>query len=334
MNETAIRIGVLGATGYTGRELIGLLTRHPCARIVFATSESEAGIPLRRLERRAPDLALARAEDAPLADCDAVFSCLPHGESQRWVERARAAGARAIDLSDDLRVPGPRTPAWARGAVYGLPELHRERLRGAELVANPGCYPTAALLALAPLVRRGLIGAGPVIVDAALRSQRGRALSEARAPLRRGGRRLPRLRRRQRAPPPGRDAGPGGRPRPRGTRRSWSSPRTSFRWRAGSWRRSTSRSPRSWPPATPPGLWAEDYRSEPFVEVLHDRTPALADVVGTNRVSIGVAPVAGVGSPLLVVVAAIDNLLKGAAGQAVQNLNLMFGLEETQGLPW
>src|SRR5690606_316144 len=81
------------------------------------------------------------------------------------------------------------------------------------------------------------------------------------------------------------------------------------------------------------GIWSEDYRDEPFVEVLPDRMPSLRDVNGTNRVSIGVTAVAGVESPLLLVVAAIDNLLKGAAGQAVQNLNLMFGLEETEGLP-
>ena len=167
MNETAIRIGILGATGYTGRELVQLLIRHRRAEIVFATSESEAGTPLRRVVRGAPDLALVRAEDAPLAACDAVFSCLPHGESLRWMERVRAAGARAIDLSNDLRVPGPQTPEWARDVVYGLPELHRERIRGAALVANPGCYPTAAILALAPLARRGMVGAGPVIIDAA-----------------------------------------------------------------------------------------------------------------------------------------------------------------------
>src|SRR5690606_16419546 len=131
------------------------------------TSESEAGTPVRKLARRAPELTLVKAEDAPLGEVDVVFSCLPHGDSMRWVERIREAGALAIDLSADLRVPGPDTPEWARGAVYGLPELHREKIRGAELVANPGCYPTAATLALAPLARRGLIGRGPVIINAA-----------------------------------------------------------------------------------------------------------------------------------------------------------------------
>lgn len=165
-NPGQVSVGVLGATGYTGRELLRLLTGHPAVRIAVATSESEAGRPLRGVERRAPELALVRAEDADLAACQVVFSCLPHGDSARWTERARGAGARVVDLSADLRVPGAETPAWAAGAVYGLPELHREVIQGAELVANPGCYPTAALLALAPLLRRGLV-AGPVVINAA-----------------------------------------------------------------------------------------------------------------------------------------------------------------------
>jgi len=331
MNETAIRIGVLGATGYTGRELIGLLAGHPQARLVFATSESEAGGSLRRIVRGAPDLALVRAEEAPLAECDAVFSCLPHGESMRWVERARAAGARAVDLSNDLRVPGPQTPEWARAAVYGLPELHRERVRGAELVANPGCYPTAALLALAPLARRGLIGAGPVIVNAASgvtgagRSPKRELLfAEVAEDFRAYAvgnvhRHLGEMRHQAgllaKGAAPELVFTPHLLPVKRGILETIYVPVTE-----------------DLVPGDARGLWTEDYRDEPFVEVL-DRVPALADVVGTNRVSIGVTPVAGTSAPLLVVVAAIDNLVKGAAGQALQNLNLMFGLDEAAGLP-
>src|SRR5689334_4439170 len=97
------RAGVLGATGYAGRELVRLLADHPHVELVFASSESEAGQHLRRLAPRAPDLALVHAEEAPLGECDVVFSCLPHGESLVWVERARKAGAKVIDLSADLR---------------------------------------------------------------------------------------------------------------------------------------------------------------------------------------------------------------------------------------
>src|SRR5215213_10037553 len=160
------RVGVLGASGYAGREAIRLLAKHGKAEIALASSESEAGAKLSTLVRGAPDLALTPIARADLSSCDAVFCCLPHGESARWVLAAREAGAKVVDFSNDLRVIGAETPEWAWDAVYGIPELHRERIVQAELVANPGCYPTAALLALAPLLRRGVV-AGPVIVDAA-----------------------------------------------------------------------------------------------------------------------------------------------------------------------
>lgn len=330
MNKAApIHVGVLGATGYTGRELIGLLAGHPGVRIAVATSESEAGRSLRGVARRAPEMPLVRAEDADLSACAAVFSCLPHGESARWAERARAAGARVVDLSADLRVPGEETPEWAKGAVYGLPELHRERIRGAELVANPGCYPTAALLALAPLLREGLV-AGPVVVSAASgvtgagRSPKREILfAEVAEDFRAYAvgnthRHLAEMRAQAHA------LGNG------------STPELVFAPHLLPVRRGileTIHVPLRAPLAEPEALWREAYAGEPFVEVLPGRAPSLADAVGTNRVAVGVSPVAGVSTPMLVVVAAIDNLLKGAAGQAVQNLNLMFGMDEGEGLP-
>ena len=332
---SSARAGVLGATGYTGRELVKRLAAHPRADIVFATSESEAGTPLRRLARMAPELPLIRAEEARLADCDVVFSCLPHGDSARWCERARAAGTRVVDLSSDLRVPGEGTPPWAREAVYGLPELHREKIRGAELVANPGCYPTAAVLGLAPLVRRGLVGAGAVVIDAASgvtgagRSPRRDLLfaevgEDYRAyAVGNTHRHLPEMRHQVEQL----------------SRSGDRSPELVFTPHLLPVRRGILES--IYVPVTEEmtasdaiGLWVDDYRSEPFVEVLTDRTPSLADVVGTNRVAIGVAPIGGVTSPLLLVVAAIDNLLKGASGQALQNCNLMFAWDETEGLTW
>jgi N-acetyl-gamma-glutamyl-phosphate reductase len=329
MNDYSISIGVLGASGYSGRELVALLARHRHVRFAFATSESEAGASLRRLCASAPDLPLVRAEDAPLAACDLVFSCLPHGDAVRWVERARKAGARVIDLSSDLRVPASDAPAWMHRAVYGLPELHRDRIAGAELVANPGCYPTAALLALAPLLRRGL-AAGPVVINAASgvtgagRSPKRELLfAEVAEDFRAYApgnthRHLHEMRQQVHA------LGNGSSPElvfvphllpvQRGILETIHVP---LRERLG-------------PEAV--SLWLEDYSAEPFVEVLTDRMPSLRDVVGTNRVAIGVAEVAGVSTPLLQVVAAIDNLRKGAAGQAVQNMNLMYGLEETEAL--
>jgi N-acetyl-gamma-glutamyl-phosphate reductase len=329
--ETRARVGVFGATGYAGRELIGLLARHPRVELVFATSESEAGTPLRKVDRAAPPLTLVHADEAPLEGCDAIFSCLPHGASLPLVERARAAGARVVDLSNDLRVRGPQTPGWAEDVVYGLPELHREQIEGAELVANPGCYPTAAILGLAPLLRRGLV-AGPVIIDAASglsgagRSpKRGLLFAEVAEDFRAYGvgnthRHLNEMRAEV-----GKLSGSGPAPElvftphllpvKRGILETIYVPLSD---------RIEVEEARSY--------WSADYGDEPFVEVMEEGLPGLVDVSGTNRVSIGISTIAGTSAPLLVIVAAIDNLVKGASGQAVQNLNLMFGWPETEGL--
>jgi N-acetyl-gamma-glutamyl-phosphate reductase len=325
---STLRVGLLGAGGYTGAEAARLVSGHPRARIAWATSESAAGRALDALVPGVDGPRLVRAADAPLAACDCVLSCLPHGESAAWAERARAAGARVVDLSADLRVPGADTPEWARDAVYGLPELHRERIAGAELVANPGCYPTAALLALAPLLRRGLV-AGPVIVDAA-----SGVTGAGRTPKR--------------------ELLFGEVAEQFSAYAVGNVHRHLAEMRAGVAALATAGAPDlvftphllpvrrgiletiyvslREPLEAPLGPWLDDYAGEPFVRVLRGRVPALADAVGSNRVALGVAPVAGVASPMLVVVAAIDNLRKGAAGQAVQNLNLMFGLPETEGL--
>lgn len=330
MHKHAIRAGVIGATGYTGRELVGLLGRHPRAEVVVATSESEAGQPLR--VGRGQTVALVRAEDAALGECDIVFSCLPHGRGERLVGAAREAGVRVVDLSGDLRVPTPEAPGWARSAVYGLPELFREELRCAELVANPGCYPTAVLLGLAPLLRRSLV-AGPVVVNGA-----SGVTGAGRAPRRdllfgevaedyrpygvgNGHRHVPEMRR-------------------HGGRIGGVAPELVFTPHLLPVRRgilATMYVPLSEPLGLEDGscLWRDDFGSEPFIEVLDGGAgvPSLGMAVGTNRVVVGVSAVAGLSSPGLLVIVAMDNLLKGAAGQAVQNMNLAFGLPETQGLP-
>lgn len=327
-NYASARIGILGAGGYTGRELARLVARHPRARIAWATSESDAGRALGEAVPGVDGPALVRAEDAPLERADCVVSCLPHGESARWMERARAAGVRAIDLSADLRVPNAATPAALRGAVYGLPELHRERIAGADVVANPGCYPTAALLTLAPLLRRGLV-AGPVIVNAASgvtgagRSPKRELMfaevAEGFSAYAVGNvhRHLCEMRAQASALADG------------------AAPELVFTPHLLPVKRGileTIYVPLREPLDDAAGIWMDDYSSEPFVRVLQGRMPELADVVGSNRVAIGAAPVQGVSRPMLIVVAAIDNLLKGAAGQAVQNLNLVFGWDEAEGL--
>src|SRR3989449_6017926 len=152
-NHASVPVGVLGASGSAGRELLRWLAGHPGAWVAFATAESAAGETREGFD-------LIKAADAPLQRAEIVFSCLPHGVSRRYVHEVRAAGRRAVDLSADFRLSAE--------AVYGLTEVARPRVAGADLVANPGCYPTAALLALIPLARRGLIDASrEVVIDAA-----------------------------------------------------------------------------------------------------------------------------------------------------------------------
>ncbi len=315
-NHALVPVGVLGASGYVGQELLRLLARHPGASVVFATAESAAG-------EWTDGHQLVRAEDAPLERADIVLAALPPGVSARYVPEIRARGGRVVDLSADFRL--------SPDAVYGLTEFSRPAVAEAQLVANPGCYPTAALLALLPLARAGLIdGTREVVIDAASgvtgagRSPRRdllfaevaedyrayaagnthRHLAELRASL-------------------ARDAGFDGDlvftphllPVKRGILETIHVPLTRVLDRA-----------------TAEGLYAMAYEGEPCVSVMHGALPSLRDVVYRNRVALGVAAVADVRRPRLTVIAAIDNLVKGAAGQAVQNMNVMLGLSETMGL--
>jgi N-acetyl-gamma-glutamyl-phosphate reductase len=329
--SSSAAVGVLGATGYTGRELLRILGNHPRVRIAFATSESEAGTPLHRLTRRGDGgVSLVRAEDAPLTEAAVVFSCLPHGASRQWVKRVRDAGVSAIDLSADLRVPAVGGESWAGEAVYGLPELHRERIRGAKLVANPGCYPTAAILSLAPLVRRGLVGDGAVIINAASgvtgagRSPKRELLFAEVADDYRAyavgnvHRHLAEMRHQVGL------LSPNGAPELVFTPHLLPVPRGILETIYVPLKRSLSTEEAR-------AIYAEDYAGEPFVDVMSE-PPTLAQVNGTNRLALAPVTLADVTAPLLMVLAAEDNLVKGAAGQAVQNLNLMFGWPETEGL--
>ena len=150
-----IPVGVFGASGYAGRELCALIGSHPGLRLGFATANDQRGATVRIAGR---ELTYLATEDAPLTDVELVFSALPHGASKEWVERARSAGARVVDLSADLR-PGN----GCEGIAYGLTELNRSFVANAELVANPGCYPTSILIALAPLFAQGLVAEGATV---------------------------------------------------------------------------------------------------------------------------------------------------------------------------
>ena len=317
MNKT-FTAGVLGGTGYTGRELIRLIRAHPGLELVFATSEAEAGAPV-----QGNGLRYTSAMDAPLGMADVVFSCLPTGESGPWALRAAGAGALSIDLSADLR-------EGVAGAEYGLPELWRERIRGARLVANPGCYPTGILLGLVPLLAAGLVdGTRPLIVDAASgvtgagrSAKRDLLFGEVAEDYRAYGvgnshRHVPEI--------------------AAGLARAGTETEFVFTPHLLPIRRGILAT--MYVPLVAgvdvgavAAALAQAYAGEPFVEV-QEELPSVKDVVGRNVVALGTSEVRGVSRPLALVVAAFDNLLKGAAGQALQNANLVLGLPEAQGLP-
>ncbi|HSJ32788.1 MAG TPA: N-acetyl-gamma-glutamyl-phosphate reductase [Longimicrobiales bacterium] len=318
MHNNPFRAAILGATGYTGQELVALLARHPRLRATFVSSESEAGQPA------GGGLRYVHAEEVPLGDVDIVFSCLPHGEAEGWVLKARGAGTRVVDLSADLR-------DGRHGAVYGLPELWREQVRGADLVANPGCYPTGILLGLGPLLAAGLVdGSRPVMIDAASGvTGAGRAakrdllfgeVAEDYRAYATGNthRHVPEIARGL-AAVAGRAVEfvftPHLLPVRRGILETMYVPVT-----AGV---SASDVVDGWNAA---------YAEEPFVEVWPEGLPALRAGVQRNVVALGASDVIGVEQPLVLIVAAFDNLVKGAAGQALQNANLMLGVCEHEGL--
>jgi N-acetyl-gamma-glutamyl-phosphate reductase len=299
--------------------------------LAFAAAHSRAGEKVRVAGR---ELTLVSAEDARLDQADLVFSALPHGASAQWVAEARNAGAKVVDLSADFR-PGNghtsavgETPKFGSAVPYGLTELMRAQVRGADVVANPGCYPTAILIALAPLLSRGLVVPGTTINVSAASGVTGagfapkpelmfaqvaedfrayavgnahRHLNEMQAVVQElGGDNdilfTPHLL-----------------PVARGILATITVPVTEAI-------------------AKPLALWHETYRDEPFVEI-SETMPSLRDVVYRNVVRVSVMPAVNVRKPTLIVVAAIDNLMKGAAGQAVQNANVLFGFDEIDGLP-
>lgn len=334
-----IRVGILGATGYTGYELIGLLLKHPQVEIVFATSRSNAGRLLSDLYPCPYDLPLVAPAEAALERIDVAFFCLPHGDSMAEVARARAAGVRAVDLSADFRLHDAAVyrqwygkehvaPELLPTAVYGLPEVYREQIANADLVANPGCYPTGTLLALYPLVKGGHLRGRRIIVDAKSGvSGAGRKpslkthfveVNENLSPysIGRAHRHLSEMEQELHA---------------------WGAKvRVTFAPHLLPVNRGILSTiyvtlGDGWSAERLAALYAETYADEPFVQVLPPgRLASLAHVVRTNRCVLSFAE-AGEGD--FIIVSAIDNLLKGASGQAVQNMNLMFGLDERLGLP-
>ncbi|MCS7088536.1 MAG: N-acetyl-gamma-glutamyl-phosphate reductase [Thermoflexales bacterium] len=341
MNDSVIHIGIFGATGYTGAELVRWLARHRRAHIVFAHSESNAGAKLSDVLPVPFDLPLVAADDAPLHKVDVVFSCLPHGASASMCQRALEAGARVIDLSADFRLRS--TSAYAQWyahehpaphllaeAVYGLPERYRTRIRNARLVANPGCYPTSIVLGVLPLLEAEALAEPLVIADSKSGvSGAGRKptlsthfveVNESLAPYNIGHvhRHVPEIEQELSAV-----CG--------SAVKVWFSPHLlpiSRGMLSMIYVRLT--------PEASCDHWqqryAQRYAEEPFVRVLpQGQISTIAHAAHTNYAVISVHHVADLPG-CLQIVSCIDNLVKGASGQAIQNMNLMFGFDETEGL--
>ena len=337
-----IKVGIVGGTGYTGVELLRLLAQHPKAELRAITSRKEAGTPVAAMFpslRGHVDLAFTAPDAKALAGCDLVFFATPHGVAMTEAQALVDAGVKVIDLSADFRLQDVEVferwykmkhtaPALLREAVYGLCEVNRDRIRSARLVANPGCYPTAMQLAFLPLLEAGCVDAGHLIADsksgvsgAGRKAELNLAFSEASDNFAaynvHGHRHWPETRE-QLARIAKQDIGlvftPHLLPIIRGihvTAYARITKEIDFQQ-----------------------LFEKRYANEPFVDVLPARShPDTRSVRAANVCRLAVhRPPEGARSDTLVVLSVIDNLVKGASGQAVQNMNLMFGLPEATGL--
>ena len=334
-----IRVGILGATGYTALELIKILLRHPQVRITTVTSRQEGNLPIGevhhslqgRLDLRLEDL--GPAEVAERTDC--VFSCLPHGASAQAVSKLFEAGRRVIDFSADYRLHDPQVfaqwyeqehhdPERIDQAVYGLPELFREAITTAHLVANPGCYPTSAILPLAPLLMNELIEPSDIIVDSGSGiSGAGRTAKLATL--------FPECNESFSAYGVGKHRHT---PEIDQTLSVTSNRAVSVIFTPhlvpmdrGILSTTYSRPTRNVTEAELYEVLRSFYSGQPCVRVV-DHLPATKDTAHTNFCDIAVRLVRG----RVITVSCLDNLIKGASGQAVQNFNLMYGFPETTAL--
>jgi N-acetyl-gamma-glutamyl-phosphate reductase len=336
-----IKVGIVGGTGYTGVELLRLLVGHPNVRLSAVTSRSEAGMPVAEMFpslRGHVDLAFSSPEDGGLLNCDLVYFATPNGVAMKSVPALIDAGVRVIDLAADFRLKDPvewqqwyqlehACPDYLEQAVYGLSEVNREAIKDAKLVANPGCYPTAVQLGLLPLLEAKCIDPQSIIADcksgvsgAGRKANLGTSLCEASENFKAyavpGHRHLPEIKQSLQAvtgSPVDLVFVPHLTPMIRGMH-------------ATLYARITANSPGSLQE-----LFEKRYENEAFVDMLPAGShPDTRSVKGANHCRLAVhQPHDGA---TVVVLSVIDNLVKGAAGQAVQNMNIMFGLNETAGL--
>lgn len=337
------RVAIVGASGYTGAELVRLLVAHPGVAVTAVTSEQSAGQPVEAvfpsLAGHAPQVLQRLDPGAVAAAAELIFLALPHQTAMGAAAPLLEAGRRVVDLSADFRFRDPRVyeswyrtkhlaPALCGGAVYGLPEVHREALKAARLAAVPGCYPTGALLALLPLLREELLDPEQIIINAASgvsgagrKVEVGYVFGEVNENFKAygvpGHRHTPEIEQ-ELSRVAGREV--------RVTFIPHLAPMT-----RGILSTCTVRLTR--PAATVDllALYRDAYKGEPFVRILPEgRLPETKAVWGSNYCDIAATVDGRTGRAILLT--AIDNLVKGAAGQAVQCMNLMLGFEETVGL--
>jgi N-acetyl-gamma-glutamyl-phosphate reductase len=335
-----IKIGIVGGTGYTGVELLRLLAQHPKASVRAITSRKDAGTRVADLFpslRGKYDLAFADPADANLGGCDVVFFATPHGVAMAQARELVSGGVKVIDLAADFRLKDAATfekwygmphacPDLLAEAVYGLPELHRDAIRKARIVGNPGCYPTTMQLGFVPLLEAGVVDTAHLIADcksgvsgAGRKAEMGLIFSEAsdnfRAYSVKGHRHLPETLE-QLAPhsktPVNMVFTPHLVPMIRGMHSTL-----------------YARLTRS--DVDLQALFEKRYAGEPFVDVMPPGSmPDTRSVRASNMLRIAVHRQGN--GDLVTVLVVQDNLVKGAAGQAIQNMNLMFGLTEAAGL--
>ena len=346
-----VRVGIVGGTGYTGVELLRLLAQHPHAEIVAITSRAEAGLPVAQLFpslRGSVDLKFSDPKTAPLSGCDVAFFATPHGVAMGQAPALLAAGARVIDLAADFRLKDPAeferwygTPHTCRDllsqAVYGLPEINREAIRAARLIGMPGCYPTSVQLGLLPVLEHGgLVDTTSLIADcksgvsgAGRKAELGILMAEAsdnfKAYSVAGPRHWPEITQGLKAIAASAGKAQGANdlritfvphltPMIRGIHSTLYA-RVLSHAQGFDFQR----------------LFEERFASEPFVDVLSAGShPETRSVRASNFVRIALHRPPK--SDLLVILVVEDNLVKGASGQAVQCMNIMFGLPETAGL--
>ena len=334
-----IKVGIVGGTGYTGVELLRLLSSHPEVKLTAITSRAEAGMPVADMFpslRNRISLKFETPQDAALDTCDIVFFATPNGIAMQQASALVKAGVRVIDLSADFRLQNiaewekwygmtHAAPDLVAEAVYGLPEVNRDSIRQARIIANPGCYPTAVQLGFLPLIEAGIIDTTHLIADAksgvsgaGRKAEVATLFAEASDNFKAygvaGHRHLPEIRQGlQQATQQtvGLTFVPHLTPMIRGIHATLYAQAT----------RETDLQ----------ALFEQRYAAEPFVDILPaGNHPETRSVRASNLCRIAVHRPQG--SSTIVILSVIDNLVKGAAGQAIQNMNIMFGLDETLAL--